>query len=66
MHCISVLGSRYDVIQEDQVKSFWGLTFMKLKKTNFLKFLSKGAYHTIEEFSLYNCHYCLVACAFML
>jgi hypothetical protein len=29
-----MLGSGYDVVQKDQVKSFWGSTFMKLKKLN--------------------------------
>jgi hypothetical protein len=40
MHYISVLGSGYNVIQEEQVESFWGSTFVKLKKTNF--FCSKA------------------------
>jgi hypothetical protein len=69
MHCISVLGSGYDINQEEQVKSFWGSTFMKLKKTNFLMFLSKGKHWCIPplpEILLYNYHYVIVDCAFML
>jgi hypothetical protein len=69
MHCISMLGSGYDVIQEELVKSFWGSTFMNLKKTNSFCSWAKastGAYHPIQYFSHYNCHYCLIAYAFML
>jgi hypothetical protein len=69
MHCISVLGSGYEVIQEEHVKSFWGSTFGKLKKTNFLPFLSKGKHRCIPPplgFLLYNCHYVIVDCAFTL
>jgi hypothetical protein len=69
MHCISMLGYGYDVIQEEQVKSFWGSTFMNLKKTNFVPFLSKGKHRCIPPcigFSLNNCHYVIVGCAFTL
>jgi hypothetical protein len=38
----SILGVGYNVDQEEKVKSFWGSAFIKLKKTNFLPFLSKG------------------------
>jgi hypothetical protein len=40
--------------RKDQVKA-WGSTFVKLKKTNFLLFLSKGkhgAYHPSKNFTL--------------
>jgi hypothetical protein len=40
-----------------QFKSFWGSTFMKLKKMNFPRFLRKGKHWCIPppiEFSLYN------------
>jgi hypothetical protein len=41
---------------------------MKVKKTNFLPFLSKGKHRCIPpslEILLYNCHYVIVDCAFM-
>jgi hypothetical protein len=52
-----------------RAKGSWGSTFVKLKKTNFLPFLSKGKHRCILSplgFSLYNCPYYLVDCAFML
>jgi hypothetical protein len=69
MHCIFVLGSGYDVAQEKKVKSFWGSTFMKLEKTNFLLFISKGKYQCISP--LYKFYFItilklLLTCAFML
>jgi hypothetical protein len=58
MHCIFMLGSGYNVVQEEKVKSFCGSTFVKLKKTNFLLFLSKGKHRCISPplgILLYNC-----------
>jgi hypothetical protein len=57
-----MLGSRYDVVQEEQVKSFWGSTFVKLNKTNFLPFLSKGKHcaHSLNKISLYNIYIILM------
>jgi hypothetical protein len=69
MHCISVLGSGYNVVQEEKVKSFGGSIVMKHEKTNFLLFLSKGKHRCISPplgILLYNYHYVIVACAFML
>jgi hypothetical protein len=57
MHCIFVLGVGNDVVQEEQVKNFWGPTFMKPKKTNLILFLSKGQHRYIPlplEILLYN------------
>jgi hypothetical protein len=42
---------------------------MKLKKTNFLLFLSEGKHWCIPPplgVLLYNCHYCIVDCAYTL
>lgn len=53
-----ITGSGYDVIQEEQVKSLWGSPFMKLNKTNFHLFLSKGKHWCISPplgILLYNC-----------
>jgi hypothetical protein len=70
MHCIFVLCSGYNIIQEEQVKSFWGSTFVKLKKTNFLLSLRKGKHRCIRPppigFSLHDYHYYLVDCTFTL
>jgi hypothetical protein len=55
--------------KRSQVKSLWGSAFMKLKKTNFLLFLSKGKHWcilTLIVFSLYNCLYVIAGYAFML
>jgi hypothetical protein len=65
----SVLGVGCDIDQGEPSQSFWGSTFMKLKKTNFLLFLSKGKHQCIPPpigFSLYNYYYYLVACALTL
>jgi hypothetical protein len=62
MHCISMLGSGCDVVQEEQVKSFWESTFIKFKKTNFLPFLSKGKHcaYSLNRISLYNIYIMLM------
>jgi hypothetical protein len=73
-HCVhplsyalhSILGVSYDVDQEESTQSFWWSTFMKRKKANPIK-QSQAWVHTAPlGFSLYNCHYCIVDCAFML
>jgi hypothetical protein len=55
--------------RRSQIKSFWGSTFVKLKKTKFLLFLSKSRHRRIPlplVILLYNCHYVIVHCAFTL
>jgi hypothetical protein len=67
MHVVLSFG--YGIGQEEPTRSFWGSTFMKLKKTNFLLFLSEGKHWCIPPplgVLLYNCHYCIVDCAYTL
>jgi hypothetical protein len=50
-------------------QELWGSTFIKPKKTNFLPLLSKGKHRCIPPplgILLYNRHYVIIACAFML
>jgi hypothetical protein len=60
--CIA-FRSRFGYSKRSQVKSLWGSTFVKLKKTNFPIFLSIPP---PLGFSLYNWLKLLVTCAFML
>jgi hypothetical protein len=60
--CIRVV---YDIEKERPSQELWGSIFVKLKKTNFLPFLSKGNTTPPLEILLYNYHYVIVDCAFM-
>jgi hypothetical protein len=48
----SVLGIGSNVDREEPTRRFWGSTFMKLNKTNFLPFLSKDKHEAYPSLGL--------------